>query len=59
MLIKDFLHLGNKNRNVNSWTIVNCNDFKTVYSLFSFDVSKYRPNIYASGSTADIKLNFC
>ena len=51
-----FLHLGYKHRNVDSGTIVSYNDFKTVYPLFCFDVSKHEPNIYASGSNVDIEI---
>ena len=35
--------------------IVDCK-FKTVYSLFCFDVSKHESNIYRSESTADIEI---
>ena len=45
-----------KHRNVDSGNIVKYNDFKIVYHLFCFDVSKHWPNIYASGSTAHIEM---
>ena len=50
-----FLQLGYKHKDVNSGTIVSYNDFKTVYPLFCFDVSKQESNIYLFGSTSDIQ----
>ena len=51
-----FLQLGYKHKNVDSGTIDGYNDFKTVYPLFCFDVSKHELNIYRSGSTANIEI---
>ena len=50
------LQLGYKHESVDSGTIVNYNDFKRVYSLFRFDISKNESNIHRSGSAADIEI---
>ena len=51
-----FLQVGYKHKNSNSGIIVSYNDFKKVYPLSCFDVSKQESKIYRGGSTDDTEI---
>ena len=55
-LYNRFIHMGVKQLAFDTGSVVSMEEFKSVYPLFCFDVSKHESNIY-NGTTADIEVS--